>query len=310
MFSNNSMKGAILCCLMLCSTLCSSQDSILSPSFGKIHRYKNFKSKYVTPRNIDVWIPDDFCLVKKYDVLYMQDGQNLFDTLITQAPTKQEWKVDEALHTLLTKNEIRACIVVSIWNTPRRRPEYFPQKAFETLDTNIQRMVSENIKGKPESDAYLQFLVKELKPFIDKNYHTFSRRSHTHIAGSSMGGLISLYALCEYPRTFGNAACISTHWVGCPTYRDDKVSEALLQYYSTHLPSSKKHRIYFDYGTENLDGQYEKWQLKMDDHMRKAHFSPQQWQTRKYPGEGHSEQSWSKRMDVILTFLLSRKQPE
>ena len=77
-----------------------------------------------------------------------------------------------------------------------------------------------------QSDAYLKFLVTELKPFIDSTFSVATDRSNTFIAGSSMGGLISMYAVCEYPAVFGGAACLSTHWPGIFTAENNPIPEA------------------------------------------------------------------------------------
>ena len=106
------------------------------------------------------------------------------------------------------------------------------------------------------ADNYLKFLVDELKPFIDETYPTQSDRDNTFVIGSSMGGLISAYAIAEYPDVFGGAACMSTHWpVG---------DGVVVQWLNDHLPSAGTHRVYFDHGTETFDAEYEPYQQQMD----------------------------------------------
>ena len=95
------------------------------PSSGKIIRHENFASHYVDSRNVDVWLPENYSPSKKYAVLYMQDGQMLFDSSVTW--NKQEWGVDETISSLQQENKIKDCIVVGIWNTGAgRHSEYFP----------------------------------------------------------------------------------------------------------------------------------------------------------------------------------------
>ncbi|MFN9999067.1 MAG: alpha/beta hydrolase, partial [bacterium] len=180
------------------------------PASGKIIHHENFASQYVDSRNVDVWLPENYSPSKKYAVLYMQDGQMLFDSTLTW--NKQEWCVDETISSLQQENKIKDCIVVGIWNTGAgRHSEYFPQKPFESLPKNLQDSVYNAYRsggrsifgGKPIiSDRYLLFLTQELKPFIDKTYSTKKDRNNTFLAGSSMGALISLYTLCEYPQLF------------------------------------------------------------------------------------------------------------
>ncbi|MDW8466083.1 MAG: alpha/beta hydrolase-fold protein [Chloroherpetonaceae bacterium] len=150
-----------------------------------------------------------------------------------------------------------------------------------------------------QSDNYLRFLVEELKPFIDSTYRTRPEQSHTFIMGSSMGGLISLYAICEYPHIFGGAACLSTHFPAA--------DGAVIEYMKSHLPDPATHKIYFDYGTETLDAQYEPYQQRADAVMRQRGFiEGKNWITRKFPGDEHSERAWRKRVHIPLLFLLGK----
>jgi enterochelin esterase-like enzyme len=284
------------------------------PSSGRIIRTENFSSKHVPARNVDVWLPDNYTASKKYAVLYMHDGQMLFDSSITW--NKQEWGVDETLNQLMQQNKIRDCIVVGIWNGGKsRHPEYFPQKPFEALSKEEQQLVYSAYRsggqsifsGLPiSSDNYLKFLVEELKPFIDKNYSIKTDASNTFVAGSSMGGLISLYALCEYPTIFGGAACLSTHWPGLFSMENNPVPAVFFSYLKNHLPSAKQHRIYFDHGTETLDSMYASLQLQVDAIMKQKKYRPSNWISRSWPGQDHSEKSWRSRLDIPITFLLKQ----
>jgi predicted alpha/beta superfamily hydrolase len=126
----------------------------------------------------------------------------------------------------------------------------------------------------------------------------------TFIAGSSMGGLISLYALCEYPKVFGSAACLSTHWPGIFTMENNPVPDAFIRYLEENLPRPGSHKIYFDFGTETLDSLYEPLQNRVDDVMRHHGYTHKNWMTLKFPGEDHSERAWHSRLEVPLLFLL------
>lgn len=283
-------------------------------SNGRIVRHEQFPSKYVSARHVDVWLPDGYTSSKKYAVLYMQDGQMLFDSSITW--NRQEWGVDETLSRLMQQNKILDCIVVGIWNGEQRRhAEYFPQKPFEAMSKAEQGMVYDAYRSGGQSifsgfsissDDYLKFLVKELKPFIDRTYSTYTDRAHTYVAGSSMGGLISLYALCEYPTVFGGAACLSTHWPGLFSLENNPVPTAFFSYLKKHLPSPEQHRIYFDHGTETLDAMYASLQLQVDTILQQKGYDSGQWISRSWPGQDHSERSWRSRLDVPLVFLLKQ----
>jgi enterochelin esterase-like enzyme len=145
-----------------------------------------------------------------------------------------------------------------------------------------------------------------LKPLIDKKYSVHRDKKHTFIAGSSMGGLISMYAICEYPNVFGGAACLSTHWPGIFTVENNPIPEAFYNYLKTNLPNPKNHRIYFDYGTATLDAMYEPLQLKVDEVMKAKGYNSLNWSTNKFEGEDHSEKAWQKRLHIPLEFLLGK----
>ena len=117
--------------------------------------------------------------------------------------------------------------------------------------------------------------------------------------GSSMGGLISAYALTEYPQVFGRAACVSTHWPAG--------YGAAIDYFGKHLPDPATHRLYFDHGTATLDAAYAPYQQRMDQAMQQAGYrNGVNWVSREFPGADHSEKSWRKRVEVPLRFLLGR----
>lgn len=305
------MKPLIIISLLALSL--TTQAQLPTASSGSIDRIENFKSKFVKPRNIDVWLPADYDPNKKYAVLYMHDGKGLYDSTIMW--NKQEWGVDETLNKLIALKKVRNCIVVGIWNSETtRHPEYFPQKPFESLTQSEKDTVTAQLQKanrikesfKPFSDDYLKFIVKELKPFIDSAYITKSDQRNTFIAGSSMGGLISMYAICEYPKVFGGAACLSTHWPGIFTVKDNPIPDAFFNYMRQNLPDSKTHKLYFDYGDQTLDALYPALQAKADEVLKAKGYTSKNWMTRFFKGEDHSEKAWNKRLDIPLQFLLQK----
>ncbi|HMJ45739.1 MAG TPA: alpha/beta hydrolase-fold protein [Ferruginibacter sp.] len=151
-------------------------------------------------RKIWIYLPNGYeKSKKKYPVLYMHDGQNDFDEYTAGFG---EWGVDECVDSLIKKGS-PASIIVGIENGPQRMNEYNP--------FDFERF------GKGEGDQYLGFIVNTLKPFIDKNYRTLKNAENTIIAGSSMGGLISYYAILKYPKVFGKAGIFSpAFWTAAP----------------------------------------------------------------------------------------------
>ena len=225
-----------------------------SPRFadiiGTLNRHADFASRFVEPRNVDVWLPPGYALegAPRLPVIYMHDGQNLFDPQTAYGGV--DWGIDEAIARLAKKGRVREAIVVGIWNTDRRWPEYMPGEALELpTGRRVKSWFAQEFGGQPISDDYLRFVVQELKPFVDGKYRTSPDRENTFVMGSSMGGLISLYALCKYPGVFGGAGCVSTHW---------PAGEGIvIEYLRKALPKPGAHRIYFDHGTQTLDASYE-----------------------------------------------------
>jgi enterochelin esterase-like enzyme len=296
--------------IMVLSKPLAGQPAYPKVSKGSIVRFADFQSKFVLARNIDVWLPDGYSSQKKYAVLYMHDGQMLFDSSLNF--TKSEWGVDETMGRLMEEGKIPDCIVVGIWNTGNHRyGDYFPEKPFQLLtDAGKNRVLElgrkevyrKFISDKPNSDNYLRFLTKELKPFIDQNFSTFRDKKHTFIAGSSMGGLISMYAVCEYPGIFSGAACLSTHWAGIFTNKDNPCPAAFESYLSKHLP--RRNRFYVDHGTVGLDSLYAPHQKRMDAVAQKK--GATHWTSKVFEGETHNEHAWKKRFHLAVLFLLEK----
>lgn len=172
-------------------------------------------------RRIWIYLPENYASSRtKYPVLYLHDGQNIFEDSSSFAG---EWGVDEFLDTTTTKN----CIVVAIDNGgDKRMNEYNPY---------------DNIRfGKGEGDVYVDFIANTIRPYINKNYRTLKCRKKTYVAGSSMGGLISMYAVLKYPRLFGGAGVFSpSFWVAPEIYN-----------YIQTQGKNVKSKIYFYAGKE------------------------------------------------------------
>jgi predicted alpha/beta superfamily hydrolase len=268
---------------------------------GTLVRYASMPSRHVAARNVDVWLPPGYAAAgaTRYPVVYMHDGQNLFDPATSHGNV--DWAVDETMTRLIAGGRVRPAIVVGVWSTGQRLQEYMPQRAVATADA-----VRFNVPGIDEirprdivSDRYLAFLVEELKPLIDRRYRTLPGRPDTVIMGSSMGGLVSAYALSRYPEVFGGAGCVSTHWPA-----GDGVA---LEDFARHLPDPATHRYWFDFGTATLDTGYEPYQARADEALRRAGYvAGENWITRKFPGAEHSEKAWRLRVDQPLVFLLGR----
>lgn len=277
------------------------QDGIQGNRYTTI-KIDSFESEYVTPRSIEIMVPVDMDDNERFPVLYMFDGQNLFHSFTGWGgELNAGWRVDEVIDSLNDAGTIPEMIVVGIFNSPSRGAEYMPDKPADLIKERVatadHAWYKHYKEDPPRASEQLKFIVEELKPFIDSEFKTQQDRSGTLIAGSSMGGLISAFAICEYPEVFGGAACFSTHW--------PPLDGVFLEYFKHHIPDPSTHKIYFDYGTEGLDSLYGPYQMVADSAMKaKGYLHDVNWITAKYEGATHYENDWHKRFHIPMEFLL------
>jgi predicted alpha/beta superfamily hydrolase len=306
----------LLCLSILTASLISCSNNAVKKipevSSGKLIRLENFRSKYLNPGNIDVWLPESYEAGKKNAVIYMHDGQMLFDSTTTW--NKQEWHADEVITKLISEKKIKDCIVVAILvNDDYRNSEYFPVVALGRLiEPTRGSLVKTLLKDKPLSDNYLKFIVEELKPYIDSTFSTWGDPANTIIMGSGMGGIISAYAFCKYPEVFGGAGCLSTQWpvIGSGVLYNKTISDntalAFREFLYSNLPRPAMGKIYFDYGSETTDSLNKPYQQLVDTIMKKAGYTSENWITLEFENEGHSERSLGRRLHIPLEFLLEK----
>jgi predicted alpha/beta superfamily hydrolase len=243
-------------------------------------------------RDIYVYLPPSYAQgSQRYPVLYMHDGQNLFDAQLSFAG---EWRVDETMEGLAQAGI--AAIVVGLANAGEARlDEYSPFRDAR--------------HGGGRGDAYLRFLIDTVKPLIDRSFRTRPERRYTGIAGSSMGGLISLYGFFAYPQHFGFAGVFSPAlW-----FAQGRILSWIRRY--PYLPG----RIYLDYGTaegsRSLHGRHRIPNLlarstTMDGLLcellhRKGYRSGHDLRYVVDPGAEHNEAAWARRLPAALRFLLA-----
>jgi predicted alpha/beta superfamily hydrolase len=277
-------------------------ETIPGPSLGvtgdrRLH--PDFPSRFVAPRNVEVWLPPGYAShpAERYPVLYMHDGQNVFDPATSFGGV--DWAADETMTRLIGEQKVRPAIVVAVWNTSKRYQEYMPQQPLAGTTSHSTGFGSTVQNSDIISDAYLKFLVTELKPFIDRTYRTRPGRADTFTMGASMGGLIAAYAMIEYPGVFGGAACLSTGW--------PVADGAVIAYLGRHAPDPRTHRFYFDLGTATLDSLFPPWQARADSVVRAAgYLSGKSFLSRTFVGAEHNERAWRSRLEIPLEFLLGR----
>lgn len=314
--NKNKLRVSLFLVILLSMSLPFSCKSSQDPqqeetSTTVVDRYTttlidSFPSAYTFPRTIEVLYPEGAGEDESFPVLYMFDGQNIFHSFQGWGDeVNQGWQVDDVLDSLHKAGTIPEVIVVGIFNGGKSRmADYMPEKPRELVAQRIAENTNDWYTSfendPPKSDKQLKFLVEELKPYIDSHFQTKKDQANTFIAGSSFGGMISAYAICEYPEVFGGAACFSTHW--------PPLEGVFLEYIKTNLPDPATHKIYFDHGTETLDSLYEPFQLIADSAMVARGFEKgKNWMTMKFEGAKHHEDDWHARFHIPMAFLLKGK---
>ena len=220
-------------------------------------------------------------------VLYLQDGQNLFDP--GTAFGGQDWRVDVTADDLILRGAIEPLIVVGIYNTGVSRiSEYTPSK-----DPRRRK------GGK--GDRYARMMTQELKPFIDREYHTRKSAAHTGVGGSSLGGLVSLEAGLLYPRVFGRLAILSPS-----VWWDNRSILDIVRAYKFE----PRARIWLDSGTEEGDSPragIADLKLLCEALTEKGWREGIDLCCTVVPGAGHNEQAWAARFGDVLRYLFPRE---
>jgi len=265
-------------------------------------------SRYIAPPHVVVWLPPGYDRAKRrYGVVYMHDGQNLF--FPGRSGFNKVWAADKSVLRLIAARRIEPVIIVGIDHPGKDRyRQYFPEAIYEAAPPALRALFDKSAGGPIAGNDYLRFLVEELKPAIDREYRTKSDAAHTAIVGSSMGGLISCHAFIRYPKVFGRAGCVSTHWlltmpVDLPA--DTDMLRLWEDYIARDLGKPAGRRLWMDHGTETLDALYAPWQARIDAAVAAAGWRKgRDFESREYPGAAHEENAWAARLDDIFAWLL------
>jgi predicted alpha/beta superfamily hydrolase len=256
---------------------------------GRLRVHPRFASKFLsTRRDLIVYLPPGYGQHNsRHPVLYLQDGQNLFDP--STAFGGRDWRVDSTADAMAARGEIQPPIVVGIYNTGVRRiSEYTP-----TRDKRLRK------GGK--ADRYAEMLVREIKPFIDHEYRTLKAAAHTAVGGSSLGGLVSLVAALAYARVFGGAAILSPS-----VWWDNYAILNLVNGFNSKL----RPRLWVDTGTNEGNNPAEA--IEGARALRQALLS-KGWREgdnlayKEILGGTHSEDAWASRFGSVLSFLFPKR---
>ncbi len=264
---------------------------------GTLHYWQDMPSKHLKEsRHVVTWLPPGYdpASSRRYKVIYMHDGQNLFDPRLSY--TNIDWGVDEAMMQGVSEGKYEPAIIVGIWNTADRLKEYSP----DHLGHN-----------------YTRFILEELMPRIESSYNVKTGPENTFSMGSSMGGLISFHLVRNHPEVFSACGCVSTH----VTWSEQQIAyfnggnpaqanpvPYILRSLEGSEPMPPGQRMFFDYGTKGLDeayapvtGELVKW-LNSQGYAEGSGLKVKQ-----FDGDDHKEKYWRARVGEHLDWLLGER---
>jgi predicted alpha/beta superfamily hydrolase len=244
---------------------------------------------------VQVWAPKN--ITPHTPVLVMHDGRNLFD--LKDAFAGKTWEVIPAI-----RDEVRAQppLLIGVWglSDDTRLRELSPEKIVREDISHFWANVPKEYQAtgtEPFGDSYVSLIADAILPFVFERYNIVHDKSRTAVMGSSMGGLMSLYAMGERPEVFGTAICFSTHW---PFGRELMV-EGLIN----NLPEPGEHRVWTDAGTIDLDQHYAPFhQLAAQRLRERGYAEPENLVAAIYPNTGHHESFWARRVADALNWWL------
>jgi predicted alpha/beta superfamily hydrolase len=249
-----------------------------------LRKHAGFESDYLTePRDLVVYLPPGYEQEpdRHYPVLYLHDGQNLFEGATAFVPG-QDWHVSDTAEERIRAGRVEPVIIVGIYNTGKHRiDEYTPTR---------------DRKQGAGGDAalYGQMLTRELKPFIDRTYRTLPDPANTGLGGSSLGGLVTLYLGMLHPNAFGKLAVLSPS-----VWWDNRVILKLVRM----VDPKPRLQIWLDVGTGE-GGKHVLNARALRDELRKAGWvAGADLVYAEIPDAGHSEAAWAERVGPFLEYL-------
>lgn len=248
---------------------------------GEFRTHAHFRSRFLpNERTILVYLPPGYKqrAARRYPVLYLQDGQNVFDKATSFG---EEWHVDETAQGLIEAGQIEPLIVVAIYNTGEHRlDEYAPTKVAD--------------KGGGDADNYGRMLVEEIKPLIDGKYKTLPSAASTGLGGSSLGGLVTMHLGLRYPTAFNRLAVLSPS-----VWWDNRAIVREVEQLGAKLPL----KIWLDAGTGEGQQVVDDARALRDALLAKGWVADHDLHYLEAEGAQHNESAWASRVGDVLKWL-------
>jgi predicted alpha/beta superfamily hydrolase len=251
-------------------------------SSGQLRKHEQFRSRFLrNQRDLMVYTPPGYADQSRrhFPVLYLHDGQNLFDAATSFIPG-QDWHVGQTADRCIQTGAVAPLIIVGMYNTRARIREYTP--------TEVPKL------GGGRADRYARFLIEEVKPFIDREYRTLSGSQHTGIGGSSLGGLVSLYLGLQHSRIFGKISALSPSvwW-----------NQQVIHRFARTATVELRPRIWLDIGTREGPRIVQDVEKFRDVLLEKGWKPGKDLHYERVEGAEHNEAAWAQRVGPFLRFL-------
>lgn len=249
---------------------------------GQLRKHERFRSRFLrNQRDLIVYTPPGYHHepARRYPVLYLHDGQNLFDGATSFIPG-QDWHVGQTADQCINARTVEPLIIVGMYNTKARMREYTP--------THVPKL------GGGRADRYAKFLIEEVKPFVEREYRTLSGAEHTGIGGSSLGGLVSLYLGLKHSAIFGKIAALSPSvwW-----------NQLVIHRFARAMHVEPCPRIWLDIGTREGPRIVQDVERFRDVLLEKGWRLGANLHYERVEGAEHNEAAWAQRVRPFLQFL-------
>lgn len=251
-------------------------------SSGNLRRHERFRSRFLrNQRDLIVYTPPGYAeqTARRFPVLYLHDGQNLFDGTTSFIPG-QDWHVGQTADACINSRAVEPLIIVGMYNTKARVREYTP--------TPVPKL------GGGRADRYARFLVEEVKPFVEREYRVLPGVRDTGIGGSSLGGLVSLYLGLKHSSIFGKIAALSPSvwW-----------NQLFIHRFVGATSVARRPRIWLDIGTREGARMVAYVERFRDILLQKGWRLEQDLHYERVEGAEHNEAAWAQRVGPFLQFL-------
>ncbi|PXW70101.1 putative alpha/beta superfamily hydrolase [Blastomonas natatoria] len=278
---------------------------------GRLLQYERIAAAGLPDQRLTIWLPPGYDAgARRYPVLYMHDGHNLFDRRWSNFD--KIWAADKAMLQAVASGAVEPHIIIGIWAPGADRfRQYLPRDIHDAASPGLRAKMDAAAGGPILSHAYLTWIAGPLKTWVDTRFRTRPGRDDTAIMGSSMGGLMSCYAFLHRPDIFGRAACISSHWPAIDPRAVEGGDPELIRlwdrWFAEKLGAPDGRRLWLDHGTATLDAFYAPYQQAVDARIAASGWQKgKDWESRVYEGAEHEENAWAARLPEIMGWVLRR----